>query len=230
MDRARVRSEVYGVEMSIADKLERRLLGTARILCIVALVAAVMAMIAVMFALAAPAGTGTIADPPVAASDVLGSIPGSEVANDALSNGAAPALDVAGAAGLVVPAALRAVLNQDGASQTVLDGWLGSVPSVDRQQFLDELSDVIARANQHAATWEWDDRQRYLAAAMSQYAHMKIERVTLAANAIEAENERSGQFRSSLGTLLALAGFLTVLILLMAIERNTRGLREQKRS
>ncbi|MFP6561779.1 hypothetical protein WJ542_26250 [Paraburkholderia sp. B3] len=214
--------------MSLADKVERRLLGTARILCIVALVAAVMGMIAVVFALAAPAGTGVIADPPVAASDVLGTIPGTEAANDALSNGAAPTLDVAGAAGLVVPAALRAVLNQDDASQTVLDGWLGSVPPPDRQPFLDELSDVIARASQHAATWEWDDRERYVAAAMSQYAHMKIERVTLAANAIEAENNRSGQFRSSLGILLALAGFLTVLILLMAIERNTRSLRGQR--
>lgn len=214
--------------MSVADKVERRLLGTARILCIVALVAAVMAMIAVMFALAVPAGTGVIADPPVAVSDVLGSIPGSEAANDALSNGAAPTLDVAGAAGLVVPAALRAVLNQDDASQTSLDGWLASVPPADRQPFLDELSDVIARANQHAAAWEWDDRERYVAAAMNQYAHLKIERVTLATHAIEAQNDRSGQFRSSLGTLLALAGFLTVLILLMAIERNTRGLRGQK--
>jgi hypothetical protein len=215
--------------MSVADKLERRLLGTARILCIVALVAAVMAMIAVIFALAVPAGTNVVADPRVAASDVLDSIPGTEVANDALSNGRTPALDIAGAARLVVPAALRAVLNQDDASQTVLDGWLGSVPPSDRQPFLDELSNVIARANQHAATWEWDDRERYVAAAMSQYAHMKIARVTLAGNAIEAENERSGQFRSSLGTLLALAGFLTLLILLMAIERNTRGLREPKR-
>lgn len=214
--------------MSVADRLERRLLGTARILCLVALVAAVTAMIAVMFALAVPAGSRVIADPPVAASDVLGSIPGSEVANDALSNGTAPTFNVAGAAGLVVPAALRAVLNQDDASQTVLDGWLASVPPADRQPFLNELSDVIARANQHAAAWEWDDRQRYVAAAMSQYAHMKIERVTVAANAIEAQNDRSGQFRSSLGTLLALAAFLTVLLLLIAIERNTRGLREPR--
>jgi hypothetical protein len=214
--------------MSVAEKLELRLLGTARILCIVALVAAVMAMIAVVFALAAPGGSRVISDPLVTASDVLGSIPGSEAANDALSNSAAPTPSVPGAAGLAVPPVLRAVLNQDDASQTVLDGWLGSVPSADRQQFLNELSDVIARANQHAAAWEWDDRERYVAAAMSQYAHMKIERVALATNAIEAANDRSGQFRSSLGTLLALAGFLTLLLLLMAIERNTRRLREQK--
>jgi hypothetical protein len=212
--------------MKIADKLERHLLRMAHVLCLIALVGAIMAMIAVMFALTVPRMAGVTADPPVSASDVLGSIPGSESANDALSNdganGSYPMANVPGAAGFLIPAPLRAVLSQDDASQPLLEAWLASVPLADRQQFLNELSDVVARAAQHAAGWEWDNRERYVAAAMNQYARVKIERIGAAQSAIEAVHSRSEQLGSSLGTLLALAGFLVLLLLLTAIERNTR--------
>jgi hypothetical protein len=213
--------------MRIADKLERRLLGMAHVLCLIALVGAVLAMIAVMFALALPGRAAVTADPSVSASEVLSSIPGSEAANDTLSsdgaNGSYPMANVPGAAGFLMPAPLRAVLNQDNASQPLLEAWLTSVPVADRQQFLDELSNVVAQATQHAAGWEWDDRERYVAAAMNQYARVKIERISVAQSAIRAAHGRSEQLGSSLGTLLALAGFLVLLLLLTAIERNTRN-------
>ena len=228
-------TEINGVEMKISDKVEQRLLGTARMLCLIALVAAVLAMTALIFALAAPGKAQPVADPPVRATDVLASIPGSESANDAISdnnagNGASDgtaALSIQAAAGLTIPAPLRQVLSQDDTSQPLLEAWLGSVPIADRQAFLDELSDVIAHADQHAAAWEWDDRNRYVAAAMNQYARVKMERIASAQSAIAAAHDRIGQFRSSLGTLLALAGFLTLLLVLMSIERNTRHLRTE---
>lgn len=215
--------------MKIAERLERRLLGTARALCLLALVAVVMAITAVMFALAFPGKQSVVADPSVNVTDVLASLPGSEAANDAISgdsaNGSMTDVNVQAAAGLVIPAPLRQVLNGDNASQPLLNAWLGNVPLPDRQQFLNKLSEVVARASQHAATWEWDNRERYVAAAMNQYARVKIERIASAEGAIEAAHDRSEQFRASLGTLLALVGFLTLLLVLLAIERNTRHLR-----
>jgi hypothetical protein len=213
--------------MKIADKLERQLLSMAHVLCLIALVGAVAAMIAVMFALAVPRKAAVIADPPVSASEVLSSIPGSEAANDALSNdganGSYPVANVPDAAGFLIPAPLRTVLDQDDTSQPLLDAWLASVPRSDRQQFLDELSNVVADATQRSASWEWDNRARYVAAAMNQYARVKIERIEAAHSAIQAAQGRNAQLGSSLGTLLALAGFLVVLLLLTAIERNTRN-------
>ncbi|CAB3803881.1 hypothetical protein LMG28688_05860 [Paraburkholderia caffeinitolerans] len=215
--------------MKIAERLERRLLGTARALCLLALVAVVMAITAVMFALAFPGKQSVIADPSVNVTDVLASLPGSEAANDAISgdsaNGGMTDVNVQAAAGLVIPAPLRQVLNGDNASQPLLNAWLVNVPLPDRQQFLNKLSEVVAHASQHAATWEWDNRERYVAAAMNQYARVKIERIASAEGAIEAAHDRSEQFRTSLGTLLALVGFLTLLLVLLAIERNTRHLR-----
>ena len=58
---------------------------------------------------------------------------------------------------------------------------------------------------------------------------LSIERIASAQSAIGAANERIAQFRSSLGTLLALTGFLTLLLVLMSIERNTRHLRTEKK-
>lgn len=215
--------------MKIAERLERRLLGTARALCLTALVAAVMAITAVIFALAVPGKHSAAADSSVSVADVLASLPGSEAANDAISddsaNGSMPDVNVQAAAGLVIPAPLRQVLDGDNASQPLLNAWLGNVPLPDRQQFLNKLSEVVTRASQHAATWEWDDRERYVAAAMNQYARVKIERIASAENLVEAAHDRSEQFRASLGTLLALVGFLTLLLVLMSIERNTRHLR-----
>ncbi|WP_027820766.1 hypothetical protein [Paraburkholderia bannensis] len=213
--------------MKIADKLERRLLGMAHVLCLIALVGAVLAMIALMLALAVPGKAAATADPPLTASEVLSSIPGSEAANDALSNdsenGSDPVANISGAAGFLIPAPLRTVLSQDNASQPLLEAWLESVPLADRQQFLDELSNVVTRAMQRAASWEWDNRERYVAAAMNQYARVKIERIGAAQTAIQAARGRSEQLGSSLGTLLGLAGFLVLLLLLTAIERNTRN-------
>jgi hypothetical protein len=62
--------------MKIADKLERRLLGMAHGLCLIILVGAVLAMIALMFALAFPGKAAVSADPALSASEVLSSIPG----------------------------------------------------------------------------------------------------------------------------------------------------------
>lgn len=161
----------------------------------ITLVGAALGMIALMFALAVPGKTAVSADPPLSASEVLSSIPGSEATNDALSydsaNGSYRTANVPGAADFLIPAPLRTVLNQDNASQPLLKARLASVPLADRQQFLDEFSGVVARATQRAASWEWDNRERYVAAVMNQYARVRIKRIGAARSAIQAARGRS---------------------------------------
>jgi len=211
--------------MKIADTLERRILSTTRILCLLALVVAVMAMIAVVLALVVPAEASGTTDLRVAASDVLSSIPGSETANNGLSAESAPTLDVPGSGSLVLPAPLQAALIENDAIRRSLAGWIANVPAEHRREFLNELSDVVVKAGEHARSWEWDDRERYVAAAMRQYARLKIERIAFAENALAAADSRRENLQLSMGTILAIAAFLTLLLLLISIERNTRNLR-----
>ncbi len=81
---------------------------------------------------------------------------------------------------------------------------------------------VVALAGQHAASWEWDNRQRYIAAAMSWYAHKKLELFSAARDRVATHDERLAQYRFSLIALLVVLVGLTILLVLMAIERNTR--------
>ena len=214
--------------MKVADTFERRVLGMARVVCLIMFAGALAAMIAVIFALfASGPAQGVSADPPVSAVAVLSQIPGSESQNDALTKNPDVASQVPNVVGLAVPQPIQQVLSDGDTDQPTLNNWLGDVPPADRQQFLNELSAVVTLADRHAASWEWDDRQRYIAAAMSQYALTKIDRVDAAERQIAARAERTDQFRMSLGTLMAFSGLLTLLLVLMSIERNTRSMRRE---
>lgn len=62
--------------------------------------------------------------------------------------------------------------------------------------------DKLRAADPHASAWEWDNRQRHVAAAMNQYAQMKIARIAEVERQIAAEDDLSDLYRSSLGALL----------------------------
>jgi hypothetical protein len=211
--------------MNVTDAIERRLLfGIARVLCMMFLIGALAAIVVSGIAIYTNGRGGrSVVYPAVSATEVLAGIPGSETANDLLSNAPDSDIHVPDAAGFVIPPALDSILTGDGASQAALNNWLGNVPEGDRQQFLTELSAVVALATQHAATWEWDNRQRYVDAAMTQYAHMKIDRVVQAKNEQAAIADRREQYRESVGVLLGIIGILTLLSVSLAIERNTRS-------
>jgi hypothetical protein len=81
---------------------------------------------------------------------------------------------------------------------------------------------VVARATQHAASWEWDNRQRYVAAAMTEYARLKLDRIGAAQNEEASLAGRDQRYLISAAALVALIGVLTLLLILLAIERNTR--------
>lgn len=215
--------------MAIAERLERCLWGTAKVICVALLVAGMLACAVVGVALLGVHGAAPInGDPAVSASEVLSRIPGTESANDLLSVQDTASVVVPNAAGLIMPAPLKSVLIGNDAGRASVNDWLGRTPSEDRQSFVNELSAVVALAGQHAAAWEWDDRQRYVAAAMNQYARTKIERISAAQTEAAARADTADEYRVVLGVLLAMMAGVTVLLLLMAIERNTRGLRASR--
>ena len=81
---------------------------------------------------------------------------------------------------------------------------------------------MVAKATQHAVSWEWDNRQRYVAAAMTEYARLKIGRIDTAENLQNRLADRDQRYLISAGALVAFIGMLIVLLILLAIERNTR--------
>ncbi|MGG1947331.1 hypothetical protein AB1286_21515 [Trinickia sp. NRRL B-1857] len=113
-------------------------------------------------------------------------------------------------------------MTSDTTSQPILNAWLDAIPTRDRRSFVAGLTKVVTAADQHAASWEWDNRQRYVAAAMSEYARIDIDRVTEIADSQKRTAEKLADYRSALGTLLGVAATLTLLLTVMAIERNTR--------
>ena len=57
---------------------------------------------------------------------------------------------------------------------------------------------------------------------MSEYARMDIDRLTEIADARKRAAKKLVDYRSAMGTLLGVAATLTLLLTVMAIERNTR--------
>lgn len=208
----------------MGQPIEKRFfLGTARVVCLTLLVAALAVVAIDVTEISVDARSNPAAiDPGVAAAEVLARIPGSENANDLLSSSPDNGLQVPNAEGLVIPPPLRAALQSDEASQPVLGTWLGNVPAAERQVFLNELSVVVAQAARHAASWEWDNRQRYVAAAMTEYARLKIDRIDALQNEAASLAGRDQRYMISAAVLVAVIGLLTLLLILLAIERNTR--------
>jgi hypothetical protein len=205
-------------------KTERRVFfSVARVVCQILLGAAIAAIAALGVSIVA----GKAAPPPdhaapVSVATVMAAVPGTQSANDAFFNTQDSSINVPNAIGIPIPKPLNAVLNSDTNSQPILNGWLDDIPVQGRPAFLNGLAAVVTAANQHAAQWEWDNRQHYVAAAMSEYARMTIERVAELADARKRAAEKLDEYRQAFGTLLGVAATLTLLLTVMAIERNTR--------
>ena len=206
-------------------KAERRVFfSIATIVCQVLLLGAIVSMLFVGGGIVTSGAASVRVDDivPVSADTVLASIPGMQSENDGSSSAQGSGIDVPNAVGIQIPKPLNAVLTSDATSQPILNGWLDDIPARDRRGFVAGLTKVITAANQHAASWEWDNRQRYVAAAMSEYARINIDRFTGLADAQKRTADKLADYRSALGTLLGVAATLTLLLTVMAIERNTR--------
>lgn len=206
-------------------KAERRVFfSIAGVVCQVLLLGAIVSMLFVGIGMVTNGAAAGNADDiaPVSVDTVLATIPGTQSANDGSSSAQGSGVDVPNAAGIRIPKPLNAVLTSDATSQPILNGWLDDIPARDRRAFVAGLTKVVTAANRHAASWEWDNRQRYVAAAMSEYARIDIDRVTEIADSQKRTAKKLADYRSALGTLLGVVATLTLLLTVMAIERNTR--------
>ncbi|WP_442808814.1 hypothetical protein [Trinickia soli] len=206
-------------------KAERHVFfSIATIVCRVLLLGAIVSMLFVGIGMVSSgAGAGQAEDiVPVSVGAVLAGVPSTQSENDGSSSAPGPGYDVPNAAGIEIPKPLGAILIRDTTSQPILNAWLDNVPARDRRDFVAGLTKVITAANEHAASWEWDNRQRYVAAAMSEYARMDIDRLTEIADARKRTAAKLADYRSAMGTLLGVVATLTLLLTVMAIERNTR--------
>lgn len=206
-------------------KAERRVFfSIATTVCRVLLLGAI---VSILFDGVAVVTSGAVASRvndilPISVDAVIASIPGAQSDNDGSLSVQNSGIDVPNAVGIPIPTPLNAVLTSDTTSQSVLNAWLSDIPTRDRRAFVAGLSKVITAANKHSASWEWDNRQRYVAAAMSEYARMNIDRLTEIADARKHSADKLADYRNAMGTLLGVAATLTLLLTVMAIERNTR--------
>ncbi len=206
-------------------KAERRVFfSIAGIVCKVLLFGAIVSMLFVGVGIVTSSAVAGHANDfvPVSLDAVLADIPGTQSENDGSGGEPSSGIDVSNAVGMKIPGPLMAVLTSDTTSQHILNSWLDVVPVRDRGEFIAGLAKVVTAANQRAASWEWDNRQRYIAAAMSEYARISIDRITEIADARKQSAEKLARYRNALGTLLGIAATLTLLLTVMAIERNTR--------
>jgi len=206
-------------------RAERRVFfSIAGVVCQVLLLGSIVSMLFVGIGiLSSGAVAGDAGDiVPVSVDRVLASIPSTQSENDGSSSTQGADIDVPNAAGIPISKPLDAVLTSDATSQPLLNAWLDAIPAHDRRSFVAGLTKVVTAAEQHTASWEWDNRQRYVAAAMSEYARINIDRVTEIADAQKRTAEKLADYRGALGTLLGVAATLTLLLTVMAIERNTR--------
>ncbi|MGN6665788.1 MAG: hypothetical protein ACTHKH_02260 [Trinickia sp.] len=206
-------------------KAERRIFfSIAATVCRVLLLGAIVSMLFVGISIATQSAVAGHVDDivPVSVDTVLASIPGKQSDNDGFSSSQAASIDVPNAAGIRIPKPLNAVLTSDTASQPILNAWLDNVPMGYRRQFVAGLAKVVTSANQHAVSWEWDNRQRYVATAMGEYARITIDRLSELADERKRAADKLADYRSAMGTLMGIAATLTLLLTVMAIERNTR--------
>lgn len=207
-----------------AKPQRRMFFSFATVVCQVLLFGATVSLLFVGIGIAANGAAGRQADDIVSmsASTVLAAIPGTQSDNDGSLNTQASGIDVPNAAGIPIPKPLNAILDSDTTSQPILNAWLDDIPARDRRAFVAGLAKVVTAADQHAASWEWDNRQRYVATAMSEYARINIDHFAQVADARKHSAEKLADYRSALGTLFGVMATLTLLLTVMAIERNTR--------
>jgi hypothetical protein len=210
--------------MNLADSIERRFLfGIARGLFLSLVVVALGAIAVDLAALCLNRPTPLPSAPTLSAERILAMLPVAEAAYSTPADPGPLSVSIPDSDGYAVPTALHAAVVDDTNLAPVIGGWLRHIPATQRQAFLNGLGDVAALTSQRAAKWEWDDRQRYVAAGLSEYAQLHIERVDQAEQIRQAADAREHRYLISAVVLIVAVGGLTLILLLLAIERNTRA-------
>jgi hypothetical protein len=209
--------------MNLADSIERRFLfGVARILFLLLAVAALGAIAVDIAALCLNRPAALPQAEPLSPEHIVALLPKGEAAYAVPADPSTLAAVIPNTDDLAVPASLNAAVSNDPNLTPLVGGWIAHVPGQERQGFIDGLGNVAAVAAQRAEKWEWDDRLRYVTAALSEYATLRIERIEQARQNQLAADARAHRYLIAAVVLVVAVGGLTVILLLLAIERNTR--------
>jgi hypothetical protein len=119
-------------------------------------------------------------------------------------------------ASMRVPLAVQSYLDSEENKKT-LDGWLESLDSSDRQDFLDNMAEVITAA---------ESQRVDVLDAVNRYKELKLARIAAAKQGTDFMGISIRPFNVVIGILLQLAliALVSLILVLLAIERNTRKL------
>lgn len=115
-------------------------------------------------------------------------------------------------AGVTIPSRVRVYLS-DQSNKSVLEGWLRGLDADQRQDFLDNLEDVIKYAEQNNLD---------VIQAVNTYRELKLQKYRAAeSKAADARISRYGTIGGIVAAVMLIVALSLVLVVL-AIERNTR--------
>lgn len=118
-------------------------------------------------------------------------------------------------AGLRFPAELQTTFAGDQGNLDTLRGWVESLPQEDRQQFLDELGRSVALAKQRGID---------PADAINAYKERYFDAREQSAAASAAATEKKMYAAYAAATAMILITLFSLVLVLLAIERNTRSM------
>lgn len=182
--------------------LENFLFGFTRLF---AICGALAGLIALAIAVVALLGSGDSTH--VSFHEINTSLRAAEGASDADASGAQSSLDI--------PANIKAHFSsEDGENAAVLEHWLDNLSGEKQQQdFLDNLSDVIEDA---------EDQKANVVDVINSYAKMKFAKLKKDQVGEYAEMGRKFALYLTLFGLVSLTAFMSLILVALAIERNTR--------
>jgi hypothetical protein len=121
--------------------------------------------------------------------------------------------------GLKIPQSIKDVFT--GGNQDVLNSWLKPIAPKDRQNFIDELSSVLAIALEKEGA-QRKNHADIVTGAVNKYKELKFAK-------IDDRNLQEAKFESNMtlyagiaAGFIALLALLSLVLVLLAIERNTR--------
>ena len=122
--------------------------------------------------------------------------------------------DVSPLLSLRVPLAVQSYLDSE-ENKKVIEGWLNSLDPSDRQDFIDNMAEVITAAQNGRAD---------VFASINRYKDLKLAKIAAAKQGIDVLGVPVSPFNVFIGIFiqLGLIAIVSLILVLLAIERNTR--------
>jgi hypothetical protein len=115
---------------------------------------------------------------------------------------------------LRIPLAVQSYLDSE-ENKKVIEGWLNSLDSSDRQDFIDNMAEVITTAQKERVD---------VFASINRYKDLKLAKIAAAKQGIDVLGVPVSPFKVVIGIIIQLGiiAIVSLILVLLAIERNTR--------